>query len=50
MWQRTDSFQYAATTMGYRNSGGTPLGPAGVDSIEHGFELDADIAAEMARR
>lgn len=23
---------------------------AGVDSIEHGFELDADIAAEMARR
>ncbi len=23
---------------------------AGVDSIEHGFELDADVAAEMARR
>jgi imidazolonepropionase-like amidohydrolase len=23
---------------------------AGVDSLEHGFELDADVAAEMARR
>jgi imidazolonepropionase-like amidohydrolase len=33
------------------NLEGTRVGVrAGVDAIEHGFELDADLAAEMARR